>query len=57
MTMAKSDKRKKMHAEKKMRKAAAMRSPGFVSNYGKKHAYLTHHGLWGFDVPEPKPWK
>lgn len=28
-----------------------------VSNYSRKHAYLARHGLWGFEVPEPKPWR
>jgi hypothetical protein len=27
------------------------------SNYGRKEAYLNKHGLWGFEVPEPKPWR
>jgi hypothetical protein len=28
-----------------------------VSNYARKHAWLSRNALWGFDVPEPKPWK
>lgn len=28
-----------------------------TSNYARKHAYLSRHALWGFEVPEPKPWK
>ena len=27
-----------------------------LSQYGRKHAYLTKRGLWGFEV-ENKPWK
>ena len=27
------------------------------SNYGRKHVWLSRHGLWGFEVPEPKPWR
>lgn len=28
-----------------------------TSRYARKRAYLTKAGLWGFQVPEPKPWK
>jgi hypothetical protein len=27
------------------------------SNYGRKKAYCAAHGVWGWEVPEPKPWK
>lgn len=27
------------------------------SKYARKYAWLHAHGMWGFDVPQPKPWK
>lgn len=54
--MAVSERRKKQQAEKKARKAAAMRTPGFKSKYARKVAFLKSNGGWGFDYPSPKPW-
>jgi hypothetical protein len=28
-----------------------------AKNYAKKRRYLARTGEWGFEVPEPKPWK
>jgi len=28
-----------------------------MSKYAKKRAFLHRHALWGWQVPEPKPWK
>jgi hypothetical protein len=42
---------------RKAAKEAAMRKPGKQSNYARKRDYLHKHGLWGWEVPEPKPWK
>lgn len=28
-----------------------------VSRYGRKKAYCAANGVWGWEVPEPKPWK
>lgn len=27
------------------------------SNYARKRKYCARHGVWGWEVPEPKPWK
>lgn len=49
--------RAKQKQAKRARKAAQMKNPGFKSKYARKVAYLNHEGGWGFDYPEPKPWK
>jgi len=53
-------KRKKTNllSEKKRRKLSKKYlSGGGESQYAKKYAYLNSTGLWGWEVPEPKPWK
>jgi len=30
---------------------------GGNSNYARKKAYCHKHGVWGFEVQNPKPWK
>jgi hypothetical protein len=32
-------------------------TPEGDSKYARKRRYLKRHGLFGFQVPEPKPWK
>lgn len=27
------------------------------SNYARKRKWCARNGKWGFEVPEPKPWK
>lgn len=27
------------------------------SNYSRKSDWTSRNGVWGFEVPEPKPWK
>lgn len=49
--------RQKAMAEKKKRKAIAMRTPGFKSRYARKREYCYAAGVNASDVPEPKPWK
>ena len=44
-------------AKKKASKQASMRRPGHKSPYARKAAWLHAHEMWGFDVPEPKPWR
>jgi len=51
--MAKSKKRIKLVSLRKR----GMGIPGQLSRYAKKIAYLKTHDGWGFDYPEPKPWK
>ena len=49
--------RKLKQARKKAAKLAAMDKAGGKSRYARKHAYCVRNGVWGFEVPEPKPWK
>jgi hypothetical protein len=34
-----------------------MSKEGGESDYARKRDYCNKHGVWGFEVPEPKPWK
>jgi hypothetical protein len=44
-------------AKKKAAREAGMKNPGGASKYARKHAYCLKHGVWGFEVSNPKPWK
>jgi hypothetical protein len=44
-------------AKLKAQKQAGMKRPGHKSKYARKSAWLHAHAAWGFDVPEPKPWR
>jgi hypothetical protein len=57
-------KRRKLQSERKRhRKTAAYteapqnKQGKRLSMYARKYLWLAKHGLWGFQVPEPKPWK
>jgi len=50
-------KKLKERQKKASERAKRMDNPSGESNYGRKHAYCFRHGLWGFDVRAPKPWK
>jgi len=50
------DKRKRENDKRRTEKASKMRTPGAKSNYARKSAYCTKHGVWGFDIRD-KPWK
>lgn len=54
-----SKKRKAQSARKRQRQSAAYRegSGDGQSSYARKSRYLKKAGLFGFQVPEPKPWK
>jgi hypothetical protein len=39
------------------RNSKAYKEGGGESRYAKKHKYCIKNGVWGFEVPEPKPWK
>jgi hypothetical protein len=54
--MAKSIRREKILEEKRKRQQAKQ-NPSGESKYGKKKKYLDRHGFYGYQVPEPKPWK
>ena len=50
--------KKKTLSEKKRRKLnASYKAGGGDSQYARKYAYCFKHGVWGFEVGEPKPWK
>lgn len=55
--MAKGKKRKAAQASKLSRKIAAMNHSSGKSKYGRKAEYCRIHGVFGFQVKEPKPWK
>lgn len=44
-------------AQLRAAKQAGMKRPGGKSKYGRKSEWLHSHGMWGFDVPHPKPWR
>lgn len=52
-----TERKQRERAKRRAAKAAAMAQPGYESNYARKSKYLTRHGGWGFDYPDPKPWK
>ena len=44
--------------DKRRRKSTKRYSEGGnESNYARKKAYCRKNAVWGFEVPEPKPWK
>ncbi len=43
--------------DKRARKKAKMETPGEESNYARKERYCSKHGVWGFEIPEPKLWR
>lgn len=55
--MAKSARRQKTMAAKRQRKASQMKNSGGRSHYARKRAYCIRNNVWGFNVPEPKPWR
>lgn len=44
-------------AKRKAAREVGQKRPSGQSNYGRKSRWLNEHGMWGFDVPSPKPWK
>ena len=60
--MAKVGKGKKRKAGRtaKQQRRARMASEGSIgrgeSRYARKRKWLDSNGLWGFEVPHPKPW-
>lgn len=43
-------------AAKRQQKEIRMRESGGESRYARKRAWCNSHGVWGFEVPFPKPW-
>lgn len=54
-TMAK--RRTVRRAQKAQAKAHRMKNPGTTSRYARKRLHLLKNGGWGFNYPDPKPWK
>lgn len=55
--MAKGKRRQAIAAKKALKRSAAYKHGGGDSAYARKRKYLDREGGWGFDYPEPKPWK
>ena len=55
--MTKSKTRQKLFAAKRIAKENKMKKPGAKSPYAKKQRFLATNGGFGFEYPEPKPWK
>jgi len=55
--MPKTKARQQRIAEKRAWKKKRMERKDHDSKYSRKRAYCIRYGVWGFDVPEPKPWK
>ena len=49
--------RTKSRAQKAAAKRSRIANPGGSSRYALKAAWLLRSGVWGFEVPFPKPWK
>jgi hypothetical protein len=49
--------RKQQMDKRRVQRKASMLKPGHKSQYAKKAAYCHAHGVWGFEVSNPKPWK
>lgn len=50
--------REKSFADKRRRKAASYAAAGKNNSmYSRKRGMLKKMGVFGFEVPEPKPWK
>ncbi len=44
-------------AKMKVQKEAGMRRAGGKSNYARKREWCAKHGVFGFEIREPKPWR
>ena len=55
--MAKGIRRTKALAAKASRKKHALSHPAGQSHYGRKKQYCDRNDVFGFQVPEPKPWR
>ncbi len=54
--MKRSKRRTDDRAKRRAARAAGQKRPGGKSSYARKAEWLNAHGMWGFDVPHPKPW-
>lgn len=55
--MAKSKRRNRESERKAFKRSANYQNGGGESNYARKRKYCHKNGVWGFEVPFPKPWK
>ena len=53
----KRSKRKSGATDKTHRVSSNYTKEGGDSKYARKRAWCHKHGVWGFEVREPKPWK
>jgi len=52
----KNTKRQKALIQKRQQKISRMSTSGYKSKYARKARYLHQTGVWGWEVPSPKPW-
>ena len=55
--MKRRTKRAANRARVKASKEAGMKRAGGKSNYARKREWCAKHGVFGFEVKPPKPWK
>lgn len=46
----------KKRTQRRAQRKASQLKPGEKSRYARKKEYCDKHGVWGFEVPTPKPW-
>ena len=49
--------RTKAQIQKAAAKASRARNPGGNSKYARKVQWCRRNGVWGWEVPSPKPWR
>lgn len=55
--MKRRTKRHEQRAKRRAAREAGMRRPGGKSMYARKRDYCHSHGVFGFEVATPKPWR
>lgn len=55
--MANTVKKNRIKMEKRSRRAGDMAGNSGRSKYARKAEYCKKHGVMGWEVKEPKPWK
>ena len=50
-------KQKTLSVKRKSKSTARYLDGGGDSKYARKHKYCVRHGIWGFEIFEPKPWQ
>lgn len=49
--------RERKRAARRVERELGMQRPGGQSDYARKKRWLMRHGVFGFEVREPKPWR